>query len=363
MRVLFVNPRIYLPQLLGGVETTTYDLCRQLTAMGHPAAVMAQIGRHDAMWIYNRVKSRLVRRAFPLTNYRGLPVYRGYNHRAAIGEVVEHFHPDAIVISGGADESFELGPYCAATGVRSAFYFHELNTLRRLTKPQLLDGLSLIANSAYTASIVKQLIHLDATVIPPLVDRSAYEFQSTRRYVTMVNPRRIKGGQIAFDLAKACPDIPFVFVEAWNTTDPFVRGLCEAVRELPNVTWRKPTLDMRHIYSGTRVVLVPSQWEETWGRVVTEAHASGIPVLARAYAALPESVGPGGVLVAAEAPIEVWVKALRQMWDDKAYYDTLVARTREFSARAEATPAYLAEKLITSLRAPAPPRPSRGSHP
>ncbi len=216
---------------------------------------------------------------------------------------------------------------------------------------------------AYCASIVKKLINLDPLVIPPLVDRSAYALKSTRRYVTMVNPRRIKGGQIAFDLAKACPDIPFVFVEAWNTTDPFVRGLCDAVRALPNVTWRKPTLDMNSIYAGTRILLVPSQWEETWGRVVTEAHASGIPVLARAYAALPESVGPGGVLVGADAPIEDWVKALRAMWDDHAYYDQLVARTVEFSARAEATPAYLAQKLISSLRAPAPPIPSRDSHP
>ena len=132
---------------------------------------------------------------------------------------------------------------------------------------------------------------------------------------------------------------------------------------LPNVTWRKPTLDMSDIYGGTRIVLVPSQWEETWGRVVTEAHAAGIPVLARAYAGLPESVGPGGVLVEADAPIEAWIRALRQMWDDEAYYETLVARTREFSARAEATPAYLAGKLIACLQAPAPPRPSRGSPP
>jgi glycosyltransferase involved in cell wall biosynthesis len=363
LRVLFLNPRIYLPQLLGGVETTTFDLCRQLTDMGHPAAVMAQIGRHDAMWVYNRVKSRLTGRAFPLTNYRGLPVYRGYRHRAAMQEVVEHFHPDAIIVSGGADESFELAPYSRATGVRSAFYFHELNTLRRLTKPELLDGLSLIANSAYTAGVVKKLINRDAAVIPPLVDRRAYELKTTRRHVTMVNPRRIKGGQIALDLAKACPDIPFVFVEAWNGIDPFVRGLCDAVRDLPNVTWRKPTLDMNSIYGGTRIQLVPSQWEETWGRVVTEAHASGIPVLARSYAALPESVGPGGVLVEPDAPIEAWVKALRAMWDDQAYYDQLVARTREFSARADTKPAYLAEKLISSLRAPAPPIPSRGSHP
>lgn len=363
MRVLFVNPRIYLPQLLGGVETTTYDLCRQLTAMGHTAAVMCQVGRHDAIWLHNRIKSRLTRRAFPRTSYRGLPVYRGYSHRTAIRPVVEDFGPDAIIISGGADESFELAPFCAATGVRSAFYFHELGSLRRLRSPRLLDGLSLIANSAYTAGVVKQLIGLDAAVIPPLTDRDAYALETTRACVTMVNPRRIKGGQIAFDLAQACPDIPFMFVEAWNTEDTFVRGLCAAAHELPNVTWREPTLNMRGIYAHTRILLVPSQWEETWGRVVTEAHASGIPVLARAYAGLPESVGGGGVLIDPDAPIETWIKALRSMWDDRAHYEQLVLRTREFSARPEAQPAYLAQKLISSLLAPAPPRPSMGSHP
>lgn len=363
MRVLFVNPRIYLPQLLGGVETTTFDLCRQLTNMGHPAAVMCQVGRHDSIWLYNRLKSRLTRRAFPRTSYRGLPVYRGYLHHQAMHEVVEDFRPDAIIVSGGADESFEVSPYCTETGVRCAFYFHELNTLRRLEKPQLLDGMSLISNSTYTAGVVKQLIKLDSVVVPPLVDREAYVLETSRRHVTMVNPRRIKGGQIAFDLAKACPDIPFVFVEAWHTKDSFVRGLCAAARDMPNVTWHEPTLDMHRIYAGTRIQLVPSQWEETWGRVVTEAQASGIPVLARAYAALPESVGSGGVLVDPDAPLETWVKALRAMWDDPQYYDSLVKRTREFSARPEAQPQYLVEKLLASLKAPAPPIPSRGTHP
>ena len=55
-------------------------------------------------------------------------------------------------------------------------------------------------------------------------------------------------------------------------------------------------MDMRSVYRDTKVLLVPSQWLETWGRVATEAQFSGIPVLASRSGALPEAVGPGGIL-------------------------------------------------------------------
>jgi glycosyltransferase involved in cell wall biosynthesis len=361
LRILFVNPRVYLPQLLGGVETTTFDLCRQLTLMGHETAVMSQIGRGDAIWFFNRLKSYLTGRLFPRGDYRGMPVYRGYGHKTGLGPVIADFRPDALVVSGGADESFELVVQCRGTGLPTVFYFHELNTLRRLKTPALLEGVTFVANSAYTARAVLEVLGRGAAVVPPLVDREAYRLTSTRRHVTMVNPRRIKGGQTAFDLARACPDIAFMFVEAWHTKDEFVGGLREAARAMPSVTWRKPTLDMRSVYASTRILLAPSEWEETWGRVVTEAHAAGIPVLARAYAGLPESVGRGGILMAPDASLAEWTQALRSMWDDHALYEVLVQRTREFSERPDAQPAYLAEAFIAALRTAVPATPSTDS--
>jgi hypothetical protein len=62
LRVLFVNPRPCLPQLLGGVETTTFDLVQQLLKFGHEAAVMCQIRKYDRLWLRNRLTSRLLRR-------------------------------------------------------------------------------------------------------------------------------------------------------------------------------------------------------------------------------------------------------------------------------------------------------------
>ena len=350
MRILFVNQRAYLPQLLGSVEQTTFELCRQLTQMGHRTAVMSGLVRGDTTWLRTRIKSRLKRRGFPPGQYLGSPVYRGYDPRAGLEEVLADFRPDGLVIAGGTHESFDLAAQCVRTGLYGLYYFHDLETLRRLKTPDSLAGLGFVANSAYTARAVKEILGRECIVIPPLIDPTAYRTESTRRHVTMVNPRRMKGGETAFELAQACPDIPFVFIEAWRGDNDYVTALRAAARGLPNVTWYRPTTDMRSIYSTTRILLVPSDCEETWGRVASEAHVSGIPVLARAIGALPESVGPGGILIEPQAPIGEWIHALRLMWKDVALYETLCARAREFSQRKEAEPSYLAEAFISALK-------------
>ncbi len=348
MRVLFVNPRPYLPQLLGGVETSTFDLVQQLLKCGHAAAVMCQIHKYDRLWLRNRLMSRLRGRRFPADSYRGTRVYRGHEHASALPEVLADFRPDVLVIAGGPHNSFDLATECVRTGLRTVFYFLELVALRQNPQHCVPAAARLLANSHYTAAAVRDLLGCDARVVPPLVDPAAYRTATTRQCVTMVNPRRMKGGETAIELARACPDIPFLLVEAWYPDDSVPR-LRAAAASLPNVSWRRPTLDMRSIYARTRVLLVPSLAEETWGRVVTEAQASGIPALARATAALPESVGPGGVLVPADAPLDAWVDSLRRLWDEPTHYETLVSRAREFSARPEAQPAQRLADFIAAL--------------
>jgi glycosyltransferase involved in cell wall biosynthesis len=348
LRVLFVNTRPYLPQLFGGIETTTFDLVQQLLKFGHDAAVMAQIKKYDSLWLRNRVRSRLLQRRFPVDSYRGTRVYRGYEHARALPGVLADFRPEVLVIAGGPHDSFHLASDCVCTGVRTVFYCHALIAVRQNPDCRVPAAARLLANSRYTARELHDLLGREASVIPPLVDPVAYRTPTTRQYVTMINPRRIKGGETAIELARACPDIPFLLVEAWYPDDS-VPPLRAAAARLPNVTWRRATPDMRSIYAKTRILLVPSVWEETWGRVVTEAQASGIPALARATAALPESVGPAGVLVPAYAPTDAWVRALRGLWDEPATYETYVSRAFEFSARAEAQPAQRVADFIAAL--------------
>ena len=95
---------------------------------------------------------------------------------------------------------------------------------------------------------------------------------------------------------------------------------------------------MRAVYRRARLLLAPSPWEEAWCRVVTEAQFSGIPALASDRGGLPESVGPGGLLVPADAPHDAWLTALGRMWDDPDQLDALSAAARRHAARPEIRP-------------------------
>ena len=215
--------------------------------------------------------------------------------------------------------------------------------------------MTLLANSRCTAGVISQCLGRDSTVLTPLIDREAYRTSGSRRYVTMVNPRRVKDGQTAFELAQACPDIPFAFVEAWTEKEDFLTSLRNAARRLPNVKWRRPTLRMREVYGATRILLAPSELEESWGRVASEAQVSGIPVIASATGGLPEAVGPGGILIEPGASLAHWVRALRSLWDEPAFYAQLSDRARAHAERPEGDPQRQVEVLVESLRSTADP--------
>src|SRR3546814_12765482 len=87
-----------------------------------------------------------------------------------------------------------------------------------------------------------------------------------------------------------------------------------------NLRLQQRTHDMREVYRRTHTLLVPSQWEEAWGRVATEAQFSGIPVLASDRGGLPEAVGPGGRVLPHDAPAAVWAAALREYWTQPTVY-------------------------------------------
>ena len=80
--------------------------------------------------------------------------------------------------------------------------------------------------------------------------------------------------------------------------------------------------------------------EEAYGRVVTEAQINGIPVIASTRGGLPEAVGPGGILIDPDGPIDDWVKAVRNLWDDDAHYAALSAAALAHAQRPEITLAY-----------------------
>jgi glycosyltransferase involved in cell wall biosynthesis len=129
-----------------------------------------------------------------------------------------------------------------------------------------------------------------------------------------------------------------------------IAKLAARARKAGNIVLHPPTDDMRSMYANTRVLLVPSKWEETWGRVATEAHISGIPVLGSEIGGLTQAIGSGGLLVPPEAPIEQWLAALSRLWDDPQSYAEFAQAALEYSKRNEIQPSTIVTRLVGILK-------------
>ncbi|HEU0235676.1 MAG TPA: glycosyltransferase [Candidatus Limnocylindrales bacterium] len=91
-----------------------------------------------------------------------------------------------------------------------------------------------------------------------------------------------------------------------------------------------PGLDVERtasLVAGARAALAPARSDAT-GIAALEAIAAGTPVVASAVGALPEIVGPAGILVEPRDPIRL-AEAIRTVWLDDALHGRLVAAARD----------------------------------
>lgn len=335
MRVLFASIYPHLPEVIGGLQTTTDDLCTALIGMGVEAAVLCGLKEHA---------SALSDRRPQKDSDLGYPVFRVADPIKDLALLVAAWEPSIIVVQSGTT----LVPMvlaALATGKPTAVYLHNVET-HQLGGTLVPDPAILyLSNSDFTAQRWRALCGIDSTVVPPLVLPERY-FVSTRGdRVLFVNPTPIKGVEIMFALAAACPDIPFLVSESWGL-DPNWRAYClNRAAVLPNIEWSGPTRDMRPVYARSRTLLMPSLWEEAFGRTVVEAQINAIPVVASDRGALPDTVGAGGVLVDAHAPIDHWARALREAFMPSARYDQLSDQARHQAFQTAAAPLMLGRFL------------------
>ena len=106
------------------------------------------------------------------------------------------------------------------------------------------------------------------------------------------------------------------------------------------------TPDPRDFYRVTDVLLMPSLWRESFGRVAAEAMINGIPVLASRRGSLPELLGDAGFLFDVDdrytpesrtppsaEEVQPWVETIIRLWDNRRLYREASQRCR---ARANA---------------------------
>jgi glycosyltransferase involved in cell wall biosynthesis len=222
---------------------------------------------------------------------------------------------------------------------------HDEVALRAMSKTH-----SVLCASRYMAEYIRKWCRLDADPLempvygsPPFSDMSGQG-----RYITMVNPCGIKGIDVFLELAKRHPQWSFAAVPTWGTTDQDLARL----RKLANVAELPSSPDINVIFQETRILLVPSLWDEAFGMIVVEAMLRGIPVLAADIGGLAEAklgvpyLVPVRLLTSyrgfdsakrtplANIPVQdvgPWSWALARLLDDPVHYPEISSISRQAS--------------------------------
>ena len=258
-------------------------------------------------------------------------------------QALEQFRPDVVFYYGGQPFDFLIAQEARARAIPSVFYLANGG----YSQARFCRDVDLVlTDSQATAALYKERLGMQAVPVGAFIDPArVVASQHTRQRVLFVNPAPEKGAAIVVRLAMLLelrrPDIVLEVVESrgsWGTMLQHVSAaLGTPLASLANVVVTPSTGDMRPVFARARVLLAPSLWWESAGRVVAEAMLNGIPALVTARGGLPEMLGDGGLVLhldaqcyaagytrlPSDAALEPVLRWLEMIYDDEASYATL----------------------------------------
>lgn len=349
MRILIGSAHPYLPQLLGGAQSSTHELALALRQRGHEVCVVGGLTGQGWFGLRRRLELKLFQRRWVRDDHLGYPVFRAWFPFEIIAEIAKKFQADVAMFQSGFP--VRMAEAMADTNIPIVIYLHNVEDDDLGGSLGGLNGVNFIANSRFTAERFARSDGISAEIIYPMIDKDRYRTCSLKKNVTFINPHPYKGVDIAFKIAEACPEIPFVFVKAWSLSPEDESRLQQHVNRLNNLTVRLPTSDMKSVYGKARILLAPSRWEEAFGRVAAEAHLSGIPVVGSDRGGLPEAIGPGGIILSIDASVDEWAAAVQSLWSDEKYYENISRMAIKYSERDEMKSDLQIDKIVDVLAA------------
>lgn len=112
-------------------------------------------------------------------------------------------------------------------------------------------------------------------------DVIAKKDDSKKEYITLVNHHPIKGIQVFNEIAKKMPEKKFLVVETWPDVPDYIPPT-------PNIVFSKFIKNVKELYSKTKIILMPSLYEEGPSRLMIESMLNHIPVIAHKIGSLTE---------------------------------------------------------------------------
>ncbi|MFF2787649.1 glycosyltransferase [Streptomyces sp. NPDC058049] len=331
--VVFAWRRTPPPLLIGGAEVSQQLLAEEFARAGWQ---VIYLGSHEAPWNgsaqFGHLRSHLqahgteweetgkeVRYRWNDVHCRAVPQDRV---EKALREVLAEVRPELLVTSqeGAADIAA-----LARRSSRVAGWLHSVSA----NSHDVLHGSPhvALATSRFVAGRTQTPAGTQTVVFyPPFAPAEGDACLLAGRGepghldadgILMVNPIPAKGSALLHQLITRLPSRRFTLVEGWWDTAREFTGYL-------NVRWVPRTYAMGPLYAANDLLLVPSQVEDAFPRVIVEAGLHGVPTVGSARGGIPEAVGDGGVTLHPD-DVDAWVHVIESA--DRPYLGTQ-ARTR-----------------------------------
>lgn len=286
-------------------------------------------------------------------------IAHGYPFIAIAERLMERDRPDVILTYGGNWMGQAIIHAAKRAGCPVVFW---LRNCSYRNDDLFLGADGCIVPCEFSRQFYLRTLGLQTTTIPSPIDWRLVRCEHREgQYVTFVNPQLIKGAgvfvRIAIELQRRRPDIPLLVIEgradaSWIRQAMLEAGAVPEFRVMPN------TPDPREFYRITKLILMPSLWDETFARVPVEAFINGIPVLASRRGGLQENLAEAGLLfdiparydglsplVPTAEEVSPWIESIIHLWDDPESY------RRESDRCIAASNAWRSEALIPRYEA------------
>jgi len=342
MRVLFVgsNPGG------GGTESHFISLCRALADAGHE--VFAAVRPGDFIHRGLAADDRIHLCAIEFRSRRDVAAVR------ALARMARRIRPDWM-IGAFKLEYWGIAVAAKSAGVPLALFSHLDQRIRpvmlhRLT--QLVRGVIVPSEYLRRRSIERGIPASRVAVLPNPIDEvhfaSHAALRSSVRASLGLQPRDVLLGFVGrFELAKGVQTLAPALNDVMSTqpcfhalwvghgaSEPELRASTTAGGFENRHHWMPWLDDIVPAYAAMDLLALPSVGSETFGRVLVEAQAHGIPVLGAANGGIPEAMidGQTGLLLP-PGDVKRWASGITSLVENEELRTRFGAEARRFAQR------------------------------
>lgn len=263
----------------------------------------------------------------------------------ALPELVMDFKPDVVVGSSIGRPSWRaIRRTCTEFQIPAVLYLREAESLGHL---EVAPAHELVIANSRTLQRAAKVRSTDALYIPSVTDTTSTRCITSRDAIMLVNPIESHGLELVPDLASTFPTTPFILQQSWPLSGAQRQAIDTVLRGSQNVTFRSIT-EPASVYRDIGLLLAPHKIDNR-PRVVLEAQANGIPVIATDQPGLVEAVGPGGLCLPRDAGSIQWTDAIAEIWTNPTRYREVERAARDHAARPEVDPAIVATAFVGAL--------------